>query len=343
MQVKMLRPVEKRVLAQLELDARTPFSAIGKRLRKSQQQVSYTVNALVEKGAIQSFYSVIDYTRLDLMHFRVYFRVTYVSEEKFEELVSYLIHDTHTCWISTCGGSYDLICTFLSPNPSKFNKILRAVMERFPDQLGNYSVLTTVVNRHVGRKYLFHNHAPVKLIIFGGDRIPMLVDELDLRLLDLVSTDARRSAVRMAAELGVTPKTVIGRLKRLQERQIILGFKPLLDPERIGYTANLLLVRYHNISAEMEKKLTGFLKEHPNVVSAVKTLGEWDLEIEIEVDEPRKLRAIEIEIRQRFATLIQGIESVPLYHCFKKEYFPRYILEESEKTAQQPSSSSSSL
>ena len=38
-------------------------------------------------------------------------------------------------------------------------------------------------------------------------------------------------------------------------------------------------------------------------------------------------RKVEMEIRQRFAALIQEIESVPVYRTYKINYFPRFLIE----------------
>ena len=152
---KKLRRVEKLVLRELEIDARIPLSRLGKRIRKSQQQVSYTVSSMIEKGIIGGFYSVVDNSKLNILKFRVYFKVSYISKQRYDELIDYLVSDPYTSWIATCGGRYDLICTFFARNPSQFNKKLKAIMARFPRQRENYTVLTTVVNRKFGRKYLF--------------------------------------------------------------------------------------------------------------------------------------------------------------------------------------------
>ena len=47
------------------------------------------------------------------------------------------------------------------------------------------------------------------------------LDDLDLQLIDLLSTDARVSNRKIAAELGVTEGTVRGRIKRLQQEGLI--------------------------------------------------------------------------------------------------------------------------
>lgn len=322
-----IRNIEKLILSRLELDSRVHFSRLGKKIRKSQQQVSYTVNSLTEKGIIKNFYALIDYSRLSVLHFRVYFKVSYISEEKFKELVNYLVSIPYTSLVINCGGRYDLICTFFALNVSQFNKTLRLIMEKFPRQLQNYTVLTTIVIRGFGRKYLFKDNFMIQETFVGGDREPEDMDGTDIMILNELAENARVSSVELGKILDLSPKTIIKRIKKLCEKKVILGFKPLLNQREMGYTSTLLLIRYHNISSELENKLINYLKMHPNVISAVKTLGEWDIEIEIEVKDSEKLRRIEMEIRQKFALLIQQIESIPLYQVYKKNFFPRFLIE----------------
>jgi len=323
-----MKKIEKLVLSNLELDARVHFSKFGKKIKKSQQQISYTVNSLKNKGIIQNFHTLVDYSKLKTLHFRVYFKVSYVNEKKLEELIDYLVKEPHTSWVAACGGRHDLICTFLALNPSQFNKILKSVMERFPEQISNYTVVTSIVMRLFGRKYLFKKTAIPSQIILGGDREPEEIDEMDMKILEGLAEKARKNSVFIGNELGLSSKTVINRIKRLKERKIIRGFKPLFDFGRFGYNSTLLVIKYHNVSSELENELVSYLKAHPNVISVVKTLGEWDIEIEMESGNKKELRKAEREIRQKFALLIQQIESVPLYKTYKKNYFPRFLVED---------------
>jgi len=325
--VNNLRNIERQVLNKLEINSRTPFSSIGKQLGKSQQQISYTVNSLIKRNILQGFYSLIDYSTLDVLSFRVYFRVSYISKEKFDELIDFLIKDSHTSWVQICGGRYDLICTFFTSNPSQFNKTLKQIIEKFPVQLQDYLVLTTIVTRFFGKKHLFKDFSNLNEVIVGGDRLPEEIDEVDLQILDMIAEDSRKSSVDIANKLSLTAKTIIDRINKLRKRNILLGFKPFLNPRNMGYTPRLLLIKYHNFSLEMENKLIMYLKAHPDVVSAVKTLGEWDIEIEIETQNLEELRRVEMEIRQRFALLIQQVESITLYQAYKKNYFPKFLVE----------------
>lgn len=52
----------------------------------------------------------------------------------------------------------------------------------------------------------------------------MLIDELDRKILDALRKDARTSSRKIARMLGVTPPTIIARIKKLEEMGIITGY-----------------------------------------------------------------------------------------------------------------------
>jgi DNA-binding Lrp family transcriptional regulator len=321
-----LSRTERLVLDALEMNARLPLTRVGTGIRKSQQIVSYTLNSLVERGVIHNFFTLVDYANLGVLNFRVYFRVNYTSKEKFDELIDYLKNDPHSAWIVTCSGRYDLICSFFAKNPSDFNKTLRSVVEKFPRQLQNYSVLTTIVVRKFGRKYLLRGKREIPETILGGDVNVMEVDEMNLRILDILSEQARTSVLGIARELSVTARTVIERIRKMERDGIIKGYRFLLDTRKTGHVPGLLMIRYHNITSDSEDGLLRYLKAHPNVRSVARTLGEWDLEISTEARDPVERRSIEMEIRQKFTKLIQNSESIPLFSTHKKIFFPKFLV-----------------
>ncbi|MBR9699916.1 Lrp/AsnC family transcriptional regulator [Candidatus Woesearchaeota archaeon] len=323
-QIFRLSGNELSVLRQLESNARMSYSTIGKKTRKSQQRVSYAVASMVKKGIITKLYPLIDYAKLGILSFRVYFKLSYKSEREVKEFVDHLASRNFTYWIAHTGGVYDLICTFFSPNVSQFYKNLRRVMATFPTLIRDYAVLTTIVTRRFGRKYLRVDD-PSKIIYLGGDRPREEIDRTDLAILSLLASDVRMSSVDIARSISLTPKTVISRIKGLEKRKILNGYRPSLNTQAVGYTRTLLVIRYHNVTVKEEEKLLHYLQIHPHVISAVKTLGEWDLEIEIEAQKEAAFRQIEFEIRQKFASLIQDISGIPIYDVHKETLFPEFL------------------
>ena len=59
--------------------------------------------------------------------------------------------------------------------------------------------------------------------------------EIDAFIIDRMTGDARVSFRSLARELGVSPDTVIGRYRRMEERGVINGSTTVFDPSRLGY------------------------------------------------------------------------------------------------------------
>ncbi|MFW6014751.1 MAG: Lrp/AsnC family transcriptional regulator [Candidatus Nanoarchaeia archaeon] len=320
--------VENFVLQRLEVNARYPFTNLTQGTKPRQQLTSYTLKSLRKKGVVKSTYTLIDYSKFDTLNFRVYFKVNYISEKKYTELLDFFIKSSYTSKIISCSGQYDLICVFFSQNASQFYKTLRNIMQKFPDQLQNYMILTTVVGHELGKKYLFEEKTETKDVIIGGDRPPEDFDKTDLKILQMLSQDARINSVKIANTIRMSPRSIIYRIRKLEKKGVVKGYRAILDLKHIGYNSNLLLIKYHNISAKTEKELITYLKLQPNVVSYIKVLGNHDLEVIIDTQDQLEYRKIEFGIRQKFANIIQNIENVPIFNVHKINFFPEYLLGE---------------
>ena len=63
----------------------------------------------------------------------------------------------------------------------------------------------------------------------------MRLDDLDVRLIELLTLEPGTSNVQLAKSLGIARHTVQSRLVRLHEAGVIEGIVPRLDPEALGY------------------------------------------------------------------------------------------------------------
>jgi len=61
-----------------------------------------------------------------------------------------------------------------------------------------------------------------------------MIDEIDYKIIELLQNDARLSNATLAEKLEIPTSTVHGRVKRLEQRGIITGYKAIVDPEKLG-------------------------------------------------------------------------------------------------------------
>jgi DNA-binding Lrp family transcriptional regulator len=64
------------------------------------------------------------------------------------------------------------------------------------------------------------------------------MDALDHAILQRLAHDARRPYAEVARELGVSQPTVAERVRRMEERGVILGAMLRLDHAKLGYPKN---------------------------------------------------------------------------------------------------------
>src|ERR1700735_4031068 len=62
-----------------------------------------------------------------------------------------------------------------------------------------------------------------------------MIDELDARLIDPLAAAHRVGVLEASRRLGVARGTVQARLDRLQDRGVITGYGPDVDPAALGY------------------------------------------------------------------------------------------------------------
>jgi DNA-binding Lrp family transcriptional regulator len=62
-----------------------------------------------------------------------------------------------------------------------------------------------------------------------------VIDELDARLVKLLTAEPRIGVLEASRRLGVARGTVQARLDRMQQRGVIIGYGPDIDPAAIGY------------------------------------------------------------------------------------------------------------
>lgn len=97
------------------------------------------------------------------------------------------------------------------------------------------------------------------------------LDEIDLKLVTALLTDARASYKVLAAKVGLTAPACAERVRRLNERGVIRGYRADVDWGRLGFPISAII--RIGASAEQGKVLLKAFRETPNVVEALRVTG----------------------------------------------------------------------
>ena len=120
--------------------------------------------------------------------------------------------------------------------------------------------------------FLFVRYYKQKVIIIMAT---ISVDELDIKILKKLISDARLSYRGIAEQIGVSPPTVLSRVEKLENNSIIKSYSAILDHEKLGYdlTAIIEVTAVKNKVIEVEK----IISKYQNVCAIYDITGLTDM------------------------------------------------------------------
>ena len=101
-----------------------------------------------------------------------------------------------------------------------------------------------------------------------------MLDETDVKILELLQEDARLSSREIGRRLGVSVGTVLGRISRLEQAGVIKGYSAILNQERLGYELTVVteVVVSKGRLVELEREIASWR----NVCCVYDVTGETD-------------------------------------------------------------------
>lgn len=97
-------------------------------------------------------------------------------------------------------------------------------------------------------------------------------DELDKRIVELLCNSSQGSFRQIAKQLNVHPTTLIQRVKVLESKKVINGYRAKVDYMNLGYEYMGIVHVYADKVTDVQNKL----KEIPQVVSIFDVTGDAD-------------------------------------------------------------------
>ena len=69
----------------------------------------------------------------------------------------------------------------------------------------------------------------------------MVLNETDMKILQVLLEDARFSSRQIAKRVGVSVGTVLSRIKKMEEDGLIKGYSVLMDHEKLGFELTVVM------------------------------------------------------------------------------------------------------
>ncbi|MBW3569660.1 MAG: Lrp/AsnC family transcriptional regulator [Gemmatimonadetes bacterium] len=125
---------------------------------------------------------------------------------------------------------------------------------------------------------------------------PARLDEIDIRLLEMLQEHGRTSQHDLAQAVGLSSPAVAERLRKLEERGIIRQFTVLVDPRRVGRDVTAFIFVGINGSHHYPA-FRSSVARHPEVLECHSVTGQGSHILKIRTDSTSTLEGLLAEIQ----------------------------------------------
>jgi len=315
--LEKLDVLDKKLLVQLDINSRRSTAQIAKKLKTSKSVVNYRLNRLRKLGVIQGYYTVIDTVRLGYYNFRIYIKLRETNTEERKEIIKDLTDEKSTWWVSQISSPWDIAVILLAKKLHNAKKITDNILEKHKDKIHEYLFVPYVELKHFPKTYLAKVEERPSFTL--GSEETIAVTDVEIKILKELSENARIGTVELAKKIKSTPMVVRYAIKKLIKSKIILGFRVLLDYDKIDYEYYWI---HLNVSSD-KSKLSSFLQSLPNTVYFDETIGGWDVDFALHISKKDKIDNWLNKINEKFGDSITEHTYFRVIKNEKVSYMPQ--------------------
>src|SRR3989344_5883002 len=276
-----LNSIDKRLLYELDKNARVPLSVIAKKLRVSKQVLLYRFERLQKEGYVTGFYTEINPAKLGLTMYLIYFKFQHLENE--QKLIEHLNKHPRVSYNVATQGRWDHSISIFARDIYDFKESYDAVMTPF-EKYVRQKLVTIMTNFSYQRAaYFLGKREQEKEVIMSGPMSHETLDDIDKKLLMILSEHARLPLVEITDKLCLAPNTVKCRMRQLESKGIVMGYRPMINHNKLGKKHYRIFLFFEN-APERVRSLRTFLAGLPETISMSETIGYCEMECRVIVD-----------------------------------------------------------
>ena len=300
-----LDKTDKKILAELDKNCRVPITRLAKLVRKSRQTVEYRINQLVKKGIITSFNTSFNPHKMGYKIYKIYLTLRNIPEEK-DKLFQYLKSSGIVYWMGECSGTWDLIFAFFTKSDYEFFQLKNELISKFNKIIVQEKGGILVDVKQYSKMY-FTNEI-TKPTTFAGEIVNNKLTKLDFAILGIIVNNARIPISDLAKQVKTTPSIVRTKLKRLEQKGVIIQYRIGVDLNKLGLELYKAIIKLDRFTKEDEAKLLEYLSNIPNIHYYIRNI--WQIEPELVVSSYQEYYKIIEELKKEFPQVIRTVDHV---------------------------------
>jgi len=313
---------DRKIIYELDRDSRQTNKQIAKKIKSSQQVVGNRIKRLIDLGIIQYFFVKTNPAILGYMHIKIYLRFHNLTKDKEDLLFQQLNQQKNIYWLSSLRGKYDLAASIYVKNISEFSIKYDEIFGKWGDYILERNIIVLEKAYTYTKAYLIPKQKSQEIVYSQGKETPITLDKIDNHILKILNKNGRKPFLEIAQLLSVSADTINYRINKLKKQGIITGFGVKINFNKLSNSYYILFLKLNNMNKIKYNKLQTIAKINTNTIIFIRTIGDHDAELEIEISKKQELDYLLKTLRNHFVSEIKDYEILEVTNEHRMTYYP---------------------
>jgi Lrp/AsnC family transcriptional regulator, leucine-responsive regulatory protein len=312
---------DKKIISELEMNARIPHSELAKKVRLSKQVVKYRIERLEKENIIQGYNALVDIARLGQTIYVVYLKIIKISSENEKKWIEDIDKNPSILAVGKNAGHWDLTIVIRARNNQELDEVFKKISLGKQENIKEKLITSEIESYYFNTKLLIN---AVNLeAITANLQENIKIDEKDSRIIDELSGNCRISLLELSEKVKMSPNGVKNKIKNLENKKIIICYKTKINYEKLGYLHFRVFLHLNKFTNEVYKKIKDFLKARGNVESVSRYMGYADIDFRCYSKNLEEFYRMVSEIKDNFLQNIMEVDSIPIFRWEKIKYYTK--------------------
>jgi DNA-binding Lrp family transcriptional regulator len=322
-----LDKIDKKILIIMSENPRISYTDLGKLIGLTKNTAKYRLDKLLDQ-VIYQVAPVINYKKLKLSEYAIFLKCDLTSAKKIK-FNKWIIKHKKTHWVMDLFGNWDYYIEFICNDVFEFDQVIQEMVQFLGNSFQDFK--TYIYTEHLKNQELLQELTSDVDFKYNfkwkkTNTKSTQIDNIDKKILFFLCKNGRMPYYEISEKIGVTLPTVINRINKMLDENIIMRFGSYMHFARMGYSKNLIIIKMNHYSLAQKQQLKKwFVNEmHTKLVTRVANTNELITYVSFQTT--RALEEYIKDLRKNFSSIIKDVTILRIVDEIKLDFFPKGLI-----------------
>jgi len=310
--------LDKKIIAELDQDARQSASSVGKKLKVAKETINFRIKRLLKNNIIKGFYPILNNSLINQFFYKIFVKFKQIDPKRRKEILDFLAKYPKMSQVLLLEGNFDVQLFILVKDNAELMQFMRSLNSFCGKEIQKKEILIIETMYRFNQK--FSNAAKGKTSSVNLKKSEYQLKEIELGILRQISKNARMPVLEIAKNINSTSQLVLYHLKKLVKDKVIISTHVSINYDKLN-------VHHYHLSFQVNdhkvlNQIIEFLNQKNKSIWATKMVGHYDGSFEVLVKDSQELRLFVDELLATFSDKINILDIFLIYKEYELDLYP---------------------